>query len=77
MKKNIILLSLSLLLIGCGEVASTSNGVSTSENTTTSQEEVKVKVLAPDGTPSLALANFYHDNTSMYTNFDVQSGANH
>lgn len=75
MKKNIILLSLSLLLIGCGEVASTSNGTTTSENTTTSQEDVKVKVLAPDGTPSLALANFYHDNTSMYTIFDVQSGA--
>lgn len=39
------------------------------------KDETKLKVLAPEGTPSLALANFYHDRASSYSTFDIRSGS--
>ncbi len=39
------------------------------------KDEAKLKVLAPEGTPSLALANFYHDRASSYSTFDIRSGS--
>lgn len=38
-------------------------------------EKQKVKIIAPDGTPALGLANFYNDNTDLYSVLDIKSGS--
>lgn len=68
MKKILSLLSLSLLLI---------SGCSRLENTSSNNENIinKVSIIAPDGTPSLCLANFYQDERESYSSFDIKSGS--
>ena len=52
-KKNLLFLSVSLLLVGC-------NGNSTSTSTSSSVNETKVypSIITPNGTPTIAISNY-------------------
>lgn len=63
MKKHFLLLSLLIITL------SSCNNINSSSITTQ-----KVSIIAPDGTPALALANFYA-NSSSYEKFDIKSGS--
>lgn len=61
MKKNILLISLAML-ISCGQNSS-------------SVSNTKISILTPDGTPTLALAEFYSDHKDDYSVFDIKGGS--
>lgn len=63
--KKLSLFLLSLCLFSCNQVTSSSS---------TNNVPSTVNIIAPQGTPSLGLANFYSDKTN-YNVFDIKSGA--
>lgn len=62
--KKLSLFLLSLCLFSCNQ------GISSSTNNVPSV----INIIAPQGTPSLGLANFYNEKNN-YTTFDIKAGA--
>lgn len=82
MKKHTLMILSVLFLASCGNTATSSsevssNGTSSSDISVseTSAAEEKVSVLAPEGTPALALANFYTECSDLYSSFDIKAGS--
>ena len=62
--KKLSLFLLSLSLFSCNQVTSSS----------TNDVPSVINIIAPQGTPSLGLANFYIEKNN-YTTFDIKAGA--
>ena len=71
MKKFIKTLLITTSIFALGACNQNTN----SSQTVSNQEKHKISLIAPEGTPSLALANFYEDNKDSYTTFDIKSGS--
>lgn len=66
MKKLLLIVLGGLMLVSCGGTTSTSN---------TSISFDDVSIIAPDGTPALALANYYAEHVSEGSTFDIKAGS--
>lgn len=72
-----------LLVSGCGNTSSDNSDSAkldnssdiSFDNSSDASYDNQVKIIVPDGTPALSLANFYANNESMYSTLDIVSGS--
>ncbi len=62
MKKSLLMILSMLMMMGCN-------------NSGNSSQNNKISIIVPEGTPALALANFYSDNKDEYSTFDIKNGS--